>query len=58
MYKFGLKEPIYYGLVVYGVYSFTNYLLFNNYPLSLVIKDTMWGCLLCYLTKYLYLNLN
>tara|TARA_B110000208_G_C11793694_1_gene438660 strand:+ start:3887 stop:4252 length:366 start_codon:yes stop_codon:yes gene_type:complete len=60
MYKFVINDKndnsnsIIYGAVVYGVYSFTNYLLFKKYPLKLAIIDTLWGCVLCYLTKYFY----
>jgi len=44
-------DSIVYGAVVYGVYSFTNYLLFKKYPLKLAIIDTLWGMMLCYFTK-------
>ncbi len=32
-----------YGLAVYGVFNFTNYVMFLNYSLGLVIRDTLWG---------------
>jgi uncharacterized membrane protein len=34
---------IFFGVIVYGVYNFTNHATFYNYPLSLVIADTLWG---------------
>ena len=47
-------DSIIYGAVVYGVYSFTNYLLFKKYPLRLALVDTLWGIILCYFTKKIY----
>lgn len=32
-----------FGFVSYGIYNFTNHSLFENYPLSIVIQDTLWG---------------
>tara|TARA_B110000208_G_scaffold83971_1_gene106579 strand:+ start:2353 stop:2760 length:408 start_codon:yes stop_codon:yes gene_type:complete len=51
------SDSIIYGAVVYGVYSFTNYLLFKKYPLRLAIVDTLWGIMLCYFTKMIYYNI-
>jgi len=31
------------GLCVYAVYDFTNYAIFEQYPLSFAIQDTLWG---------------
>lgn len=45
--------PLLFGLIVYGVYSFTNYSLFNNYPVKLAIIDTIWGAVLYYLANLL-----
>lgn len=38
--------PVEYGMTVYGVYSFTNHILFNNYSFNLAIIDTLWGIIL------------
>jgi len=35
------------GLIIYGVYEFTNYALLNDWPLSLVFIDLAWGIMLC-----------
>ena len=43
--------PISFGAVVYGVYSFTNYSLFNNYPFKLAVIDTIWGIILYYISN-------
>jgi len=31
------------GVCVYAVYEFTNMSIFEKYPLSFVIQDTIWG---------------
>jgi uncharacterized membrane protein len=32
-----------FGLVVYGVYDFTNFAIFKNYTLALTLVDLGWG---------------
>ena len=34
-----------FGLVVYGVYDFTNYATLRQYPFVLTLADTAWGTL-------------
>ena len=34
-----------FGLVVYGVYDFTNYSTLRQWPLVLTLADTAWGAL-------------
>jgi uncharacterized membrane protein len=34
------------GFTTYGIYDFTNYALFDKYPLSVAITDTLWGGIL------------
>lgn len=34
------------GLVIYGVYSGTNLVAFQNYDIGLGLKDTLWGFIL------------
>lgn len=38
------------GVVIYGVYETTNYALFDKWPVSAVIVDTLWGGILLALT--------
>jgi uncharacterized membrane protein len=38
------------GLVIYGVYDFTNYSLIANWPLKITLIDLVWGMILCGLT--------
>ena len=41
------------GLVVYGVYDFTNLALFSKWQLFTAVTDTLWGGTLFYLTTRL-----
>ncbi|USN45588.1 MAG: DUF2177 family protein [Candidatus Woesearchaeota archaeon] len=36
-----------YGLILYGVYDFTNYATLASWPLSLLVVDVLWGMFLC-----------
>lgn len=38
------------GLVIYGVYDFTNYAILVNWPLKITLIDCVWGVVLCALT--------
>jgi len=42
-----------FGLIVYGIYEFTNHAIVANWPVGLVIVDTLWGCLLYAIAGYL-----
>lgn len=35
------------GLVIYGVYDLTNYAIIQNWKISMVIIDIIWGMFLC-----------
>lgn len=41
------------GLVVYGVYDFTNLALLSKWQLTTAVMDTLWGGALFYLTTKL-----
>lgn len=49
--RVGVEDPIwmaflwgaFLGLVVYGVYDFTNYAILEKYPLAVVFVDFAWG---------------
>ena len=47
------KEGAFFGLVVYGIFDFTNHAILDNYSLPLAIMDTIWGSILCGSTTYL-----
>jgi len=38
------------GVVIYGVYETTNWATLENWPIWLVVTDTLWGGVLFYLT--------
>lgn len=40
------------GLVIYGVYDFTNYAVFKKYELSVALMDMVWGSVLLAATTY------
>lgn len=42
-----------YGLIIYGVYNFTNYATLYKYNLKVVFTDTLWGGLNIGLTTLL-----
>ena len=42
------------GLIIYGVFDFTNYAIFKNYDIYIGLMDTIWGSILCGLTVFTY----
>ena len=42
------------GLIMYGVFDFTNYAIFKNYDIYIGLMDTLWGSILCGLTIFIY----
>ena len=34
------------GLIIFGIFDFTNLALFKGYPIKFVFADVLWGCLL------------
>ena len=44
-----------FGLVVYGVYNFTNLAVIAKYGLIQSIIDTVWGTILCSMITYIVL---
>ncbi|MBU0758166.1 MAG: DUF2177 family protein [Nanoarchaeota archaeon] len=45
------KNGAFYGMILYGVYDFTNYATLAGWPLSLVFVDLLWGSFLCSITS-------
>ena len=39
----GLKWGFLWGIIVYGIFDFTNLSIFKNYSLDIAIMDTLWG---------------
>jgi uncharacterized membrane protein len=48
-----VKDAAILGLVIYGVFDFTNYAIFKNYDMATALMDTAWGSTLMALTTYL-----
>jgi uncharacterized membrane protein len=36
-----------FGLVLYGVYDFTNFAILKGYPLKFLVVDVLWGMFAC-----------
>ena len=43
------------GAGIYAVYEGTNYAIFEKWPLTMVVMDTLWGGVLFVLVKMIYL---
>lgn len=41
-----LKAGLVFGLVVYGVYDLTNFVVINHWTMTLMLVDLAWGCLI------------
>jgi uncharacterized membrane protein len=52
--RFSNTEAFLFGVLLYGVFDFTNMALFSDYKLTIAIQDTLWGGVLFYLTNVLY----
>ena len=48
------KSAFILGIVIYGVFDFTNIAIFDNYSLLLALHDTLWGGTLFFLTTVIY----
>ena len=42
------------GILIYGVFDFTNIALFTKYKITIALQDTLWGGVLFYLTRIIY----
>lgn len=40
-----------FGLILYGVFNFTNFGVLANWPITISLLDLAWGMLLCALTS-------
>ena len=63
LYYFAIKQNSVYngaifGVVVYGIYNFTNLATITNYGIKESIIDTIWGTILCTLVTYIVLEIN
>jgi len=63
IYFFAVKEKNVYkgalfGLVVYGVYNFTNLATISKYGFYESVIDTIWGVILCSSVTYISIHIN
>jgi len=42
-----------YGLILYGLYGFTNYAILANWTIRMLIVDVIWGTFLCSISSLL-----
>lgn len=51
------KESLFYGaiygLIVYGVYSFTNFSIISSWTIIMLVLDILWGMFLCSISSLL-----
>ena len=43
------------GFIIYGIYETTNYAIFNNWDLNIVLIDSLWGGILLSIVTYIYI---
>ena len=55
--KRSLTDAFLLGVGVYTVYETTNYALFKNWPLQMVIMDILWGGFMFFIVAFLQ-NIN
>jgi len=49
-----IKYGLVFGLVIYGVFNFTNYVMFQKYSLNVLALDILWGITWVTSLTYLY----
>ena len=48
-----VRNSIILGLIIYGVFDFTNLAIFENYSLKLGLIDMLWGGILFGVSSYI-----
>tara|TARA_Y100000389_G_C17290798_1_gene427942 strand:+ start:65 stop:463 length:399 start_codon:yes stop_codon:yes gene_type:complete len=51
--KGSILDAFLFGAVVYSVYELTNYVIFKNWPIKMVLIDSLWGGILMASTVYI-----
>ena len=49
-----LLRSVLYGFCVYGIYTLTNYLIFERWSMLMVFADIAWGVTICFLTTLIF----
>ncbi len=52
-YKQSVMYGAIYGLILYGLYEFTNYAILANWTIQMVLVDIFWGMFLCSVSSLL-----
>ena len=52
--KKSIQDAFILGLCVYAVYNTTSYSLLTDYPIHLIITDSLWGGTLFAITTFIY----
>jgi uncharacterized membrane protein len=51
--KLSYRDTFLLGMGIYAIYEGTNYAIFRDWPLSMVLLDTLWGGILFVSVRYL-----
>ena len=51
--KGSILDAFLFGAVVYSIYELTNYVIFKNWPVKMVLIDSLWGGILMASTVYI-----
>ncbi len=51
--RLSYRDTFLLGMAIYAVYEGTNYAIFRDWPLQMVLLDTLWGGILFVSVKYL-----
>lgn len=52
-----LKYGGFLGLLIYGVFNFTNLAIFSNYDIKMALRDTLWGVTLFTITSWIIVTI-
>lgn len=63
LYKFAINSSSYFdsfllGVVIYGIFDFTNMAVFKKYEIKVAIQDTIWGGVLFVTVHYIYKKMS
>ena len=53
-----IKDAFILGFLIYGVFEFTNYAIIDNWNVTAVIIDSIWGGILFSVTTWIYYYLK
>ena len=53
VFQIALKHGALSGLILYGIYNFTNYSILENYKINISIIDTLWGTFVYFIAVFI-----